>query len=285
MDDAGLVFDARMTESNTGLLKGQGILDVTVYPPRESPILLRRTAHPATVAFDPDAGSMRMVNNQLVQGERGWTLHVREGREALDATLQLVPRAAAIPPATLVQGQEQWLLGAPVPRAQVTGVWRAGAQGGMLEGWAVLLRESNDTFPKAQPARRSFHVLTPTMALGIEEVGGEALSWLVDASGQHVGGSASFQRKGRRLSISLAPDLPVEISALLSRSRVQRHPWEHLNFLERPLARLAAGWPQRTYERAKAVITVDGVATETRALFVHGSELPDPARRNRNKQR
>ena len=37
--------------------------------------------------------------------------------------------------------------------------------------------------------------------------------------------------------------------------------------------------------KCKAVITVDGVATETRALFVHGSELPDPARRNRNKQR
>jgi hypothetical protein len=280
MDQSGLAIDAQLSQSNTGLLRGQGHITMTVFPPRESAVVLRRTAPPQAVRFAPEDGTLRLAHDHLVRSGDGWTLHVREGQEALDATIHLTPRAPELPPTTLVEGQRQWLLGAPVPHGQVTGAWRAGQQGGLIRGYGVLVRQSTDTWPGAEPSRSSVYLITPQQCIGVEQVGDSSLAWVASPEGVRSGSSAKVQLRGRKLVINLEPDLPVSATVRIGPRSVSREPWDHLLPGEGLLARLLAGWPQRTHQRGLAQIVVDGDAVTTTALLVHGRPPPTMRRRS-----
>ncbi len=280
LDESGLLVDAQLTKGNTGLLKGQGHLSMTVFPQRDSTVLLRRTAPPQAVTWDADDGGLRLMQDRLEQGRDGWTLHVREGREALDATIHLTSRAPELAPATLVEGQRQWIMGVPVPHGQATGAWRAGEQGGLIRGYGVLVRQSTDTWPGEQPSRSSLYLITPERSIGIEQLGERSLTWMADGAGVHSGSSAQVQRRGRIVHIDLQPDLPVTARVRVGVRAVLREPWDHLLPFERLLARLVAGWPQRTHERGRAQLQVGDHTTVTTALLVHG-QIPVSKKRRR----
>lgn len=279
MDESGLAIDAQLSRSNTGLLRGQGHLAMTVFPPRESPVVLQRTAPPGAVSFDPDGGALRLAHDHLGHSGDGWTLHIREGQEALDATIHLTPAAPELAPSTLVEGQRQWLLGVPVPHGQVTGAWRAGQQGGLIRGYGVLVRQTTDTWPGDQPSRSSTYLITPTRSIGVEQVGDSSLAWMASAEGVQSTTTASVQRRGRKLTISLEPELPVTATVRIGPRSVSREPWDHLLPGEGLLARVLAGWPQRTHQRGRAQIVVDGESVTTTALLVHGRPPPTMRRR------
>ncbi len=281
-DESGLFVGARLRRGNTGLLRGQGQLDVTVFPPSESAVVLRRTAPPQAVRVDEASGTQALMHNGLVRSSDGWTLHVREGRDALDATIQLVPEAPELAPTTLVEGQRQWAVGAPVPHGAITGAWRAGKQGGLLRGYGVLVRERADTWPGDDPGRASTYLITPLRSVGVEWVGERAVAWLASPDGLRTSETVSLERSGRMLTIDLAPELPVSAKIRVGVRSVVQHPWDHLLPFERWIARLAAGWPMRTWERGRAQLTVDGETTTTAALMVHGGQ-PTPKKRRRDK--
>ncbi len=283
MDEGGLLINAKLTRSNTGLLRGQGHLDVTVFPPHESAVVLRRTAPPQAVTADPGTGALGMLQDRLEQDQDGWTLNVREGRDALDATLHLAPSAPEIAPSTLVSGQHQWLLGVPVPHGQATGAWRAGEQGGLIRGQGVLIRQSTDTWPGVEPAHSSLYLITPQRSIGVEQVGDRSVAWVADSTGVRTGASATIQRHGRQLELSLLPDLPITAQVRIGVRSIVREPWDHLLPFERPLARLLAGWPVSTHERGRAQITTDGATVTSTALLVHGAT--PAAKRRRGKGR
>ncbi len=270
LDEGGLLLEAQISRSNTGLLRGQGHLTMTVFPRQESAVVLRRTAPPQAVSFEAEAGSLRLVQDRLERSAEGWTLHVREGRDALDATIHLSPSAPELPPVTMVEGQRQWLLGAPVPHGQVTGAWRAGQQGGLIRGHGLLVRQSSDTWPGTEPSRSSIYLITPDRSIGVEQVGEHSLAWVAGPDGVRSTTTASVQRHGRKLDISLEPDLPVTASVRIGPRAVSREPWDHLLPGEGLLARLLVGWPQRTYQRGRATLVMDGESVTTTALLVHG---------------
>ena len=279
LDQSGMWMDAQVSRSNTGLLRGQGHLAVTIFPLRDSQVELRRIAPPQAVTFDADNGSIRLAQDRLELGTDGWTFHVREGADALDATIHLVPAAAELQPATLVEGQRQWMLGVPVTHGQVTGAWRAGKQGGLIRGHGLLVRQSTDTWPGAQPSRSSLYMITPNGSVGVEQVAGTTLSWIAGPDGVRHGSTASITREGRTLQLSLEPDLPVSATLRLGSRSISRLPWDHLLPVEGLLARIIAGQPQRTYERGRAQLTVDSERVVTSALLIHGDPAPDKRRR------
>ena len=280
MDESGLIIEAQLAHGNTGLLRGQAQLAVTLFPARESTVVLRRTAPPQSVSFDSEGGEIRMVQNRLLRQDGDWTLHVREGREALDATLQMADRGGEVAPVTLVPGQRQWVLGAPVSHGEVYGAWRAGEQGDLGRGHGVLVRQSVDSWPGAQPSRSSLYLVAPDRSVVVESVGDQALAWIATTSGVRSGRSATIQRRGRELKLSLEPDLPATATIRLGRRSVVREPWDHLLPFERLLARIVAGWPLRTYERGRAKLTVDGATASCPVLLVHG-QPPAPKGRRR----
>lgn len=287
VDDGGTIVEAQLVHGNTGLLRGQAHLVVTLLPALESSVVFQRSLPPQAVTFDIEGGEIRMAQDRLVEHQGTWTLHLREGREALDATLHLTPRSDEIPPATLVPGQRQWILGAPVSHGEVTGAWRAGEQGDLVRGHGMLVRQSIDTWPGATPARSSLYLLGPQGSVGVESVGDATLAWVADEDGVRTGHTATIERRGRKLRLSLEPDLPVQATVRLARRSLVREPWEHLLPFERWFARLLRGWPLRTHERGQATLSIDGHESICPALFVHGQRPPASgraARRARKQQ-
>lgn len=279
MDDGGLLIEAELSRANTGLLRGQGHLAMTIFPRAESAVVLRRTTPPGAVSSDPISGSIDMTFDRLEHDRDGWTLHVREGRDALDATLHLTQSAPELAPTTMVEGQRQWVLGVPVPRGQATGAWRAGEQGGLIRGQGVLVRQSSDTWPGSEPARTSLYLITPERSIGVEQVGERSTTWVADSDGVRTGTTASIQRRGRQLDLSLEPDLPITAQVRLSARAIVREPWDHLLPFERLLARLLADWPLRTHQRGRAEIRVADQTFTSTALLVHGADPPAKRRR------
>ncbi|MFH1464565.1 MAG: hypothetical protein ABIO70_09265 [Pseudomonadota bacterium] len=268
--DDGLLIEASVSQANTGLLRGQADLQVTIFPPRESAVVLHRTVPPQLVRFEPDRGELRLDQDHLDRSNGTWTLDIREGREALDATLHLAPGLPELPPTTLVEGARQWQLGAPVPLGEITGAWRAGEQGGLLRGEGMLVRQSSDTWPGVRPPRTEVYLFGMHHTLAVRTVGDAALCWLTGGDEVRVGHRAALRWESPRLGVDLAPDLPVSATIRLSPHTVQTEPWEHLLPFERLIARATVGWPLRTWERGNAQLTVDGVEEPATALIVHG---------------
>lgn len=267
--DDGLLIEARVVHTNTGLLRGQADLWVTLFPPRESTVVLHRTAPPQLVVYEPDTGSLRLAQDRLVEEAGTWTLHVREGEQALDATVHLAARAPAIPPVTLVAGARQDLVGAPVPAGTISGAWRAGEQGGLLHGRGALIRESADTWPAARPAPTSVHLFGSGHDAVVRIVAGRALAWVHGPEGLRRGEAADLRWEGDRLRVDLAP-LPASAAIRLARRTVRIEPWDRLLPFERLLARAAAGWPERIFERGLGELAVDGRSEPVTALVIHG---------------
>ena len=282
--DDGVLIDARLERGNTGLLRGQGQLSMVVFPPHDSPVILRRTAAPGTVAFSAEAGDLRVAQDRLERRAGAWMLQVREGAEFLDAALQLVPEVAELPPATLVEGRRQWLVGAPVPAGSVAGAWRAGEAGGLLRGRGMLVRQSSDTWPGRAHPEGALTLANPRCLLAVRRVGDAALAWLYADGELRWARSVSIRRTGHRIELSLEPELAVTASVELARRRVLLEAWSQLIALERPLARLAFGTPDRAFERGTAELVVDGARERSTALLV-GRELPQVPHRERRAAR
>jgi len=279
VDESGLLVDAQLIRSNTGLLRGQGHLNMTVFPTRDSAVVLYHSAPPQAVTVDPVSGSLRLMQNGLEhRDDGGWTLNVREGREALDATFHLTPAAPEIPPVTLVEGQRQWALGVPVSHGQVTGAWRAGHQGGLIQGHGVLVRQNMDTWPGVEPRRSSLYLISADQSIGVEMVGERSLAWLATDGEVLTSTTVTMKRQGRQLELSLEPELPVTAKIRVGVRSIVRETWGHLLPFERWLVRIAAGWPLRSYERGRAQVSVRGEPTTTPALLVH-DQPPSPKRR------
>jgi hypothetical protein len=268
--DDGLLLEANLTRTNTGLLRGQAELWVTLIPPHESTVILHRNAPPPLVHFAPEEGLLRLGQDRLDREAGTWTLDVREGRETLDATLHLAPRAEEIPPATLVEGSRQWALGAPVPLGELSGAWRAGDQGGLMRGEGLLVRQTSDTWPSARPPQTAVYLFGMHHTAVVRTVGDAALCWLAQPGSLRTGRHVGLRWEGPHLEVDLGPELPVTAQVRLAPRALQIEPWEHLLPFERLLARAVAGWPLRTYERGLAQLTVDGTPEPATALIVHG---------------
>ncbi|MBN1336780.1 MAG: hypothetical protein JXB39_12555 [Deltaproteobacteria bacterium] len=254
----GTVLVVRVTQGNTGLLRGQASLDVRVIPPAGSPLEMRRTAVPSDVTHDAEARVVEVASDRVVHQEGTWTALVREGPEALDATVRLVSRAEPALPVVLDEGRRQRSVGAPMPLADAGGAWRSGIQGGTLDGRAVLVREAGDAWPDGRTRRESLYLLGLERGVGVEILGDARQAWTAGPRGTQTGRTARVRRNGRRLEVSLEPDLELSATVTLDRPTLTSRPWSDLTLLERPLACLLAGWPERILERGEALVREPG---------------------------
>ena len=239
LDADGTFIDGSVTVGNTGLLRGQGHLRVSLYPRTESPVLLHGGAGPNEVLIEKE--EVRLGSDSLSLEEKTWTLAVREGQEALDATIRLTRPVGEVGPVTLQGGERQWLLGLPVPFGTLTGVWRAGEQVGLIDGVGCGIRQAGDAWPSDD--RRSLYIFTRSEMIGVELKGDEALAWMSDEDGVQVGHTAVITEGDRTLSVSLLPDLPFEAEISLNQ-HITVAPQEHLTALEAIASEAAFGEPE-----------------------------------------
>lgn len=270
MTDHGMAIDATLTSGNLGLLKGQGHLAVALMPRRESPLNLRRHGAPSSVEISERGDSVRLLGNSLSRQADGWLLEVREGREALDATIQLqavenMP-AERLSPMTMVSGERQWIVGCEMPRANLNGAWRSGLRGDLLRGEAILLRRAGDALPGPELDRLSIYAFDPSFVLGIERTGEQVFAWFSDDSGTRQTRKVEIREQEGALRFDLSPEIPVKGSVLLKREPLVVYPWDHLLGLEQYFVRKTWGTPTRQLHLAIGRLDVAGIELETRTL-------------------
>lgn len=274
----GTVLHGRVVVGNTGLLRGQGHVVLDVLPPSGTPIQLRRDVPPSALTRSEDGRTLVLGGDELAAGPDSWTLSVREGYSALDATIVLSadqlpadPTTGGVPevPSTeILTGERSWAVGVPLPLATLAGAWRAGEQGGLLRGAGMAVRRSGDTLPSGDPPRTSLHVCDPRWSLGVETAGTSGIAWLADATGVRTSRSVVLSRDGGRVLVDLAPDLPVTVRVQLEDRVIYASPWRHHLLFERWLVRLLLAPEGRETRRGRARVRTGEKSLEARAVYV-----------------
>lgn len=272
LDAGGTVTAIRFTRGNTGLLRGQAHVVAEALPRNESPVHMHRGGAPWEVQSDDT--SLRVGANGVALEGAEARIELREGSDAMDASLRLRTEAPAVPPVTLVPGDRQWILGVPVPRGRLVGAWRAGVQGAVVEGAGVLLRQSTDLLSPG--TRRDLLVLFGEgVVVGVARAGDGTLAWVAEGSEVRTGRRATFRQQGRTLQVSLEPDLPVHLEVRLRRVQLVGDPGERLLLPERLLAPRLGLAGLRILRRGLGQGTVDGRAVAGQALRI-SSEPAEP---------
>ena len=266
--DDGTLLDARTAIGNTGLLAGQGHLTMDMVSHTSTPLQIRRDASPSAVHRTAGDHLIRLLGDELQIEDSAWTLVVREGQSALDATIVLANdilpidvsadatarRRPQVPATTLVEGAQQWMVGAPLPAATLAGAWRSGEQGGILRGYGMAIRRSGDLPPSGDPVRTGVYIVAPRWSFAAEVIGDAGIGWFADETGVRTSRTVKITREGRRVLVALQPEVPMDARVDLDDTAVTHRAWAHFLLFERWAASLVWDPPDREIRLAQARI-------------------------------
>ncbi len=172
----GAVIDARVTVGNTGLLRGQGRVEVDQWPRAGEPIRYARWSAPSATVRAAN-GRTIMLDTDLLRGagDRVEQWHLRARSDEANVVLQVQGRGQAVPPVTEAVGGGEWSVGAPVGAGTVRGWTEAGERGGKIAGWGIVLHRGGDGRPGS--TRRGLYVMSEDLNLGLDEQGPVRLVW------------------------------------------------------------------------------------------------------------
>ena len=282
-DDA-YFLDAAMTVTNSGLLRGQGHVVVNLLRAGDSPIPLHSSIAPSAVDLHPRGDYLRMGSNTLDVERSGWTMSVREGESALDATIHLsadtlprIPGSQAIPsvpPTTLVDGARQWVVGSPVPLATLNGAWRSGDRGGIFQGAGMAIHRAGDIWPLDRHKRFSFYACDQSWSIGIEQIGEHAVTWLATADGVQTGHTLSIKTSPSRVALNLEPDIQARIRFPIVQSTWRFPQWSHLLPFEGWVAARIWDPPVQQVQTVTAWVVVQGRVEHQIAALVRSASQP-----------
>ncbi len=301
--DSGTVLEARVGAGNTGLLRGQGEVWFTLFPPMESPLMLHRST--AGVWRSRTGDELRLAYDRIEMQQEQWVFSLREDEAHMDATLVLAAtplpvnatndQHRGVPPTVLREGQRQWTVGVPIPLASLSGAWSSQAEGDVLRGTGVALRRAGDTWPGKVP-RVSLYVMDATWSVGMESLGmspsiverihqrplgtenpeTRALTWFASSKdGLQVGRSISIRRDLDRAFFDFSPDIPITVTMETDQDFLSMDPWENLLFFEKWTARALGASRRRTMRRGMALVEGAGEPRRARAILLESGPSGD----------
>lgn len=260
--EGGRLLDASVSIGNTGLLRGQGRLQVELWEPGSSPIHFSQHTGPLAVTHDPEAGRATVGVNGLARDDRAWAFRV--GDDNVNAMIHLAPQTDAQPQEVWSDGP--WQVTARAPVGDISGWVTAGKRGGMVSGRGLLLHRSGHAVPEAP--RLGVYVLSEDLTLIVDQHGPQRLAW-ASLDGQPLdtdGLTLDFEARG-----PVTVTLPAEGATLTLRRRKDRgtaDPLAHLLAPERWLAAPLVGQPLRRLQRAQATFERGGRSLRAAALLV-----------------
>lgn len=256
----GSVIDARLSVSNTGLLRSQGHLRAERWSEDEQPIIYARDVAPVEVAVNAERTAVRFGYDGLALGEeqtapQTWTLRARDDEARV--LLHLTPaEPSAVRAAAWQEGGGQWTLSAPVPRGQVTGWVSATEQGGLVDGWGTLLHRGGDGRPQGR--RTTLLIVGRDVGLGLDTQGQGRLSWAW-LDGQELSLGRPTVKLERRGPSTIRFESGVEVELRLSRKvGGERLLYEHLLGPEQRVLSWLGQWRERRVRRGWARVRHEG---------------------------
>ena len=162
----GAVVDARVTVGNTGVLRGQGRVQIDLWPREGEPIRYSRWSAPEATRRSADGRSVVLDTDQLrSSGDLLDSWHLRARSDEANAVLQVQGRGPAVAPQTFLS-RGSWTIDAPVPVGTMQGWFESGDRGGKLDGWGVVLHRLQDG--GLLLAQQSVFVMSDDLFLGVD---------------------------------------------------------------------------------------------------------------------
>ena len=256
------ILDARFSVGNTGLLRGQGQVQASVWSAEEDPLHFSATSAPEQVHLDPLREQVRLGDETLTRSSGRWSMRIAD--ESFNAMLHLDPQTDLSPSEAWQTDRGQWRVAAE-SIGTITGWVAAGERGGPLEGRGVLLHWGGSGIP--DPPRQAVYVLGRRLLLGVDDHGSGRLLF-AELDGQPLPGSAAVQW-GDPVRITLG-SLTVTVRP---RSPLgQSDPHEHLLRIERLLGGLILPLPQRQVQAGVAEVHSDALSFQAPALLLEEDE-------------
>jgi hypothetical protein len=254
--DSGVV-DGRAAVGNTGLLRGQGHLNLDRWSTDESPMLYSIHGGPEDVDVSGTRDAVRIGSALIGRFETGENWTIRASSDAASAILHIDPGGPQPPIATGRIGDGQWTATAPITQGPVHGWYTAGKRGGLVEGLAIALHRGGDG--RAEGPRRAAFAVSRDLTIGFDQQDAITLSWARVKD-------RDFPMEDARLSLSadgsarldLRPSADLWIKFEPTGAGGQRDGLEHLLPPERLLAEASGHHAQRQVQRTSAVIHLEG---------------------------
>ncbi len=259
----GAVLDARVTVGNTGVLRGQGRVEVDWWPREGAPVRYARWSAPQATQREPSGESVVLDTDRLSGTSvpvGNW--HLRARSDESNAVVQVQGRSGPLAPVGGAVEPGQWSVGAPVPNGIIHGWVESGESGGKLDGRGVVLHRGGDGRPGA--IRRAAFLFSDTLAIGVDEQGPVRLAWGLDGGAPLDTRNARIEVQNGDVVIDFRPavDLWVRFEALSTGGDTPHG--QHLSGIEQWLLRLVSPRPARRVRAASAIVERGGVAESPR---------------------
>jgi hypothetical protein len=253
----GGVVDVHAAVGNTGLLRGQGHLNLDRWSRSETPILYGLHGGPEDVDVAPGRDAVRVGTALMGRFETGENWTVRVSSAEANAILHIDPGGPQPPMATARVGDGQWTVTAPITQGPVHGWTTAGKRGGLVKGLAVALHRGGDA--RLDAPRRAAFAVGKSISIGFDLQGEVGLRWarVGDRDFPVDEGRLSWSSDGSaRLDFRPAVDLWVELQ--VSEAGGIRDGMDHLLPPERWIASAASHRARREVRRATAMVHLEG---------------------------
>lgn len=270
----GSVVDARITVGNTGLLRGQGRVEVDHWPRAGEAVRYVRHSAPAATTRSGDGRTLVLDTDHLEgSGDIAESWHLRARSDDANAVLHVQGRGQAIPAVSGSVPKGSWTVGAPVGIGTMKGWIEAGERGGKVDGWGMVLRRGGDGRPGAD--RRGVFVLSDDLALGVDTQGPITIAWgRLDGRALDMSAARIVVQDGTvRLDLRPAEELAVDLVPTSAHGRTDRT--AHWTPPERWAMSALGGRADRQVAGASVqVVAGDLVDQQRRGLVVWTDDTP-----------
>ncbi len=264
LTNQGGVIDATFQVGNTGLERGEGVLELRRSQPGAEGSALRGVIPSGALERSPDGRRIGQGNEGLLLREGVWGL--RHGEAESNALLQLKvdPLVRAIE-----GGDTRWRMTVPVPVGEATGWIEDHGQGGPIEGRGVLLHHGGTALWPGP--RLGVFLLDDTLCLGLDRQGDRQTAWAFRDGEPLDAADARVEEDGEGLLLTF-PSARIEARITLRPARVVSNASLRLSPPERWLIGGEGAW-ERELRAAQAMVSQGAGTQRVPALVLRVGEL------------
>jgi hypothetical protein len=242
----GSLLDVRFSQSNTGMIAGQGRVRLDWVPLNTTGIQYARHALPGDIQWGSDGIWIGPDSLKNTQGD--WSLQIQS--DPMNARVQIKNTLTTPSKSSGNDWDIETLFAGPI-----TGVLRSGSQAPVLSGYALGVQRQGSNPPGLRGTQRiGATVLGKDISIGIDQSGAQALAFAVIGGERLNATTAVLQKNTGGIHLDFRPATDLEVNIRPKRPHLQSDPWNHLYSVERWIAGVRFGRPVRRLRAGHAEV-------------------------------
>lgn len=242
----GSLLDVRFSQSNTGMIAGQGRVRLDWVPLNTTAIQYARHALPGDIQWG--SGGIWVGPDSLTSTQGDWSLQIQS--DPMNARVQIKNTLTTPSKSSGNDWDIKTLFAGPI-----TGVLRSGSQSPVLSGYALGVQRQGSNPPGLRGTQRiGATVLGKDISIGIDQSGAQALAFAVIGGKRLDATTAVLQKNTGGIHLDFRPATDLEVNIRPKKPHLQSDPWNHLYSVERWIAGIRFGRPVRRLRAGHAEV-------------------------------